>query len=124
LSTIQTRKISGGTAAATVTILDAIGISALLQLHLLPFVLAVPVFLIPVSIYATVVGIGKKMRAGPHDYGYHLTWSAIMLSVGVGWVVLYEKMGVISGVISILSIILAYVYINKAVPTGQQKPAA
>ena len=83
---------------------------------MIPLILAVPIFLIPVSIYAAVIGIYKKRHAFPHDYGYHLKWSAIMLSVGVTWLVLYEKLGVIIGIISVLSIILAFVYVNKAAP--------
>lgn len=117
MSSIQTRRFSEATTAATVAILDAIGVSVLLQMHMIGLILAFPVFLIPVSLYTTVIGIDKKRRGVPRDYGYHLKWSAVMLSVGVGWVVLYEKMGVIIGVISVLSVILAYVYLNRIRPS-------
>ncbi len=112
LSNIQTYKISNAT-TATVIILDAIGIFALLQLNIIPIVLAVPMFLIPISLYTTALGINKKMHSVERDYGYHFTWSAIMLAIGVACIVFYEKAGITVSIISVLAIILGYIYLNK-----------
>lgn len=95
-------------------ILAIIAVSALLQLHAIPLVLSMPLFLIPVAIHTTIIGLRYKQV--PHltqDYSYHFVWAAIMLSVGVGWILLYEKMGIIIGSIAVLSIALGYVYLNK-----------
>lgn len=114
LSKIQTQRTSSTITTVTVVMLTIIAVAALLQLHVIPLVLSVPLFLIPVSIYTTVVGLKNKHE--PHitqDHGYHLTWAGIMLAVGIGWIVLYENMGVMIGVIAILSIALGYIYLNK-----------
>ncbi|MDE1766395.1 MAG: hypothetical protein KGI27_09015 [Thaumarchaeota archaeon] len=113
MASVQTRKISGSTTAATVIILDAIGVIALLQLDIIPIVLAAPLFLIPVSAYATALGINKRRHVVERDYGYHFAWSAVMLAIGVGWILLYEKAGVMMSMIAVLAIVLGYVHLNK-----------
>ncbi|MGI0046008.1 MAG: hypothetical protein ACREBB_02305 [Nitrosotalea sp.] len=113
LSRIQIHRASN-TTTTTVVILAIIAVAALLQIHVIPLVLSFPLFLIPVAIYTTIVGL--KSRYEPHkteDHSYHFTWAAIMLSVGVGWIILYEGTGVIIGAIAVLSITLGYVYLNK-----------
>lgn len=98
----------------SVVILVIISVSALLQLHAIPLVLSVPLFLVPVSIYTTIIGL--KYKQAPHvtqDYSYYLTWAAIMLAIGTSWIVFYEKMGLVIGAIAVLSIALGYVYLNK-----------
>ena len=47
------------------------------------------------------------------DYSYYFTWAAIMLVIGAEWILLYEKMGIMIGVIAGLSIALGYVYLNR-----------
>lgn len=114
MSSIQTRRTTNGILTASVIILAIIAVSALLQLHAIPLVLSMPLFLIPVAIHTTIIGLRYKQV--PHltqDYSYHFVWAAIMLSVGVGWILLYEKMGIIIGSIAVLSIALGYVYLNK-----------
>lgn len=113
LASVQTRKISDSTTAVTVIILDAIGVFALLQLNMVPIILATPLFLIPVSIYTTALGISKRRHGIKYDYGYHFAWSAIMLAIGAGWILLYEKMGVVISIIAVLAVVLGYVYLNK-----------
>ena len=109
----QTHRTSSIT-TVTVIILVIIAVAALLQLHVIPFVLSIPLFLIPVSIYTTVIGLkNKRISHITQDYGYYLTWAGIMLAVGIGWIVLYENMGIVIGVIVVLSITLGYVYLNK-----------
>ncbi|SMH71245.1 hypothetical protein [Candidatus Nitrosotalea okcheonensis] len=113
MSKIQTHRTSNIT-TITLVILVIIAVAALLQLHLIPLVLSIPLFLIPVSIYTTVLGLRNKQKPyATSDHDYYFTWAGIMLAVGIGWIVLYEKMGVVIGVISILSIVLGYVYLNK-----------
>lgn len=114
LSKIQTQRTSSTITTVTVVMLTIIAVAALLQLHVIPLVLSAPLFLIPVSIYTTVIGLKNKHE--PHitqEYSYHFTWAGIMLAVGIGWIVLYENMGVGIGVIAILSIALGYIYLNK-----------
>jgi hypothetical protein len=114
VSIIQTRHTTNGILTASVVILAIIAVSALLELHAIPLVLSVPLFLVPVSIYTTIVGL--KYKQVPHlaqDYTYYFTWAAVMLSVGVSWILLYEKTGIIIGAIAVLSIVLGYVYLNK-----------
>ncbi|MGB6464393.1 MAG: hypothetical protein WA799_07150 [Nitrosotalea sp.] len=113
MSSIQIRT-TNGILTTSVMIFSIIAVSALVQLHAIPLVLSVPLFLVPVSIYTTIVGL--KYKHVPHltqDYGYYFTWAAIMLAVGILWIALYEKMGIIIGVIAVLSIALGYVYLNK-----------
>ena len=114
LSSIQTRRTTNGIITASVVILAVIAVSALLELHAIPLALSVPLFLVPVSVYTTIVGF--RYRQAPHitqDYSYHFVWAAVMLAVGVLWIALYEKMGIVIGVIAVLSIALGYVYLNK-----------
>ena len=114
LSSIQTRRTTNGIITASVVILAVIAVSALLELHAIPLALSVPLFLVPVSVYTTIVGF--RYRQAPHitqDYSYHFVWAAVMLAVGVLWIALYEKMGIVIGVIAVLSIVLGYVYLNK-----------
>lgn len=114
MSEIQTHRIPSTRTTATVVMLAIIAVAALLQLHVIPLVLTVPLFLVPLSIYVTMLGLKNRQR--PHitqNYSYYFTWGGIMVAVGVGWITLYENMGVIIGAIAILSIALAYVYLNK-----------
>jgi hypothetical protein len=86
----------------------------LLQLHLIPFILTLPIFLLPVSAYITIIGINStKERKMTQDYSYYFTWAAIMFVVGIEWILLYEKIGVIIGVIAGLVVALGFVYLNK-----------
>jgi len=114
LSSIQTSRTTNGIITASVVILAVIAVSALLELHAIPLALSVPLFLVPVSVYTTIVGF--RYRQAPHitqDYSYHFVWAAVMLAVGVLWIALYEKLGMVIGVIAVLSIALGYVYLNK-----------
>ena len=114
MSSIQTCRTTNGIITASVVILAVIAVSALLELHAIPLALSVPLFLVPVSVYTTIVGF--RYRQAPHitqDYSYHFVWAAVMLAVGVLWIALYEKVGIVIGVISVLSIALGYVYLNK-----------
>ena len=91
-----------------------IAVAILLQLHVVPLVLAIPLFLIPVSIYTTVIGLkSRQERNITQNYSYYFTLSAVMLTIGIAWIVLYENMGVIMTVIAVLAIALGYVYLNK-----------
>ncbi len=91
-----------------------IAVAILLQLHVVPLVLSIPFFLIPFSIYTTVIGLkSKQERNIAQNHSYYFTWSAVMLTIGIGWIVLYENMGVIMTVITVLAIALGYVYLNK-----------
>lgn len=113
LSTIQNYKPSS-IITATIVILCIIVIAALLQFHVIPTLLLIPIFLIPVSLYTTILGfMSKKEIHMTQDYSYYFSWAGIMMAVGIGWIVLYEKMDLIFGVIAIFSIVLAYVYMNK-----------
>ncbi len=95
--------------------LDAIAVAALLQLHLVPLILTIPLFLIPVSVYTTVIGFKNvKERNMTQDYSYYFTWASIMMIVGIVWIVIDEKLGVIIGIISTLAVALCYVYLNRA----------
>jgi hypothetical protein len=114
LSSIQTRRTTNGIITASVVIFAVIAVFALLELHAIPLALSVPLFLVPVSIYTTIVGF--RYEQAPHitqDYSYDFVWAAVMLAVGVLWIALYEKMGIVIGVIVVLSIVLGYVYLNK-----------
>jgi len=114
LSSIQTRRTTNGIITASVVILAVIAVSVLFELHAIPLALSVPLFLVPVSVYTTIVGF--RYRQAPHitqDYSYHFVWAAVMLAVGVLWIALYEKLGMVIGVIAVLSIALGYVYLNK-----------
>ena len=114
MSSIQTSRTTNGIITASVVILAVIAVSALLELHAIPLALSVPLFLVPVSVYTTIVGF--RYRQAPHitqDYSYHFVWAAVMLAVGVLWIALYEKLGMVIGVIAVLSIALGYVYLNK-----------
>ncbi len=114
LSSIQTRRTTNGILTASVVILAIIAVSAMLELHAIPLALSVPLFLVPVSVYTTIVGLRYKQAPRlTQDYTYYFTWAAVMLSVGVSWILLYEKTGMIIGVIAVLSIVLGYVYLNK-----------
>ncbi len=114
LSNIQSHRTSSTITTATVVILAIIAVAALFQLHVIPLVLSIPLFLIPVSIYTTVIGLNKKKEFHiTQDYSYYFTWAGIMLAIGIGLVVIYENMGIVIGVISVLSIALGYVYLNK-----------
>jgi hypothetical protein len=114
LSKIQTRRTTNAILTTSVIILAIIAVAALLQLRAIPLVLSVPLFLVPVSIYTTIVGL--KYKQVPHvtqNYSYYLTLAAIMLAAGIGWILLYENMGLVIVIISVLSIALGYVYLNK-----------
>ncbi|MFZ1077664.1 MAG: hypothetical protein WAN47_09590 [Nitrosotalea sp.] len=114
MSSIQTRRTTNGILTASVVILAIIAVSAMLELHAIPLALSVPLFLVPVSVYTTIVGLRYKQAPRlTQDYTYYFTWAAVMLSVGVSWILLYEKTGMIIGVIAVLSIVLGYVYLNK-----------
>ena len=113
MSNIQIRT-TNNILTASVVILVIISVSALLQLHAIPLVLSVPLFLVPVSIYATIIGL--KYKPMPHltpDHSYYLTWAAIMLAGGISGIVLYEKMGLVIVAIAVLSVALGYIYLNK-----------
>ena len=98
----------------TVVILAIIAVAALLQSHVIPIILSIPLFLIPLSIYTTTIGLNKKKELHiTQDYSYYFTWAGIMLAIGIGWIVIYENMGIVIGVISMLSIALGFVYLNK-----------
>ena len=114
MSSIQTCRTTNGIITASVAIFAVIAVFALLELHAIPLALSVPLFLVPVSVYTTIVGF--RYRQAPHitqDYSYHFVWAAVMLAVGVLWIALYEKLGIVIGVIAVLSIALGYVYLNK-----------
>lgn len=111
---IQTLRTTNGTLTASVVILAVIAVSALLELHAIPLALSVPFFLVPVSVYTTIVGL--RYRQTHHitqDYSYYFVWAAVMLAVGISWIVIYEKAGPVVGIISVLSIALGFVYLNK-----------
>lgn len=114
MSRIQAYHTPNTTTTVTVVILAIIAVAALLQLHTIQLVLSFPLFLIPVAIYTTIIGFRSKQE--PHktqDYSYHFEWAGIMLAVGIGWVILYFGMGIIIGAISVLSVALGYVYLDK-----------
>ncbi len=114
MSIIQTRRTTNGILTASVVIPAIIAVSVLLELHAIPLVLSVPLFLVPLSVYTTIVGLRyKQVSHLTQDYTYYFTWAAVMLSVGISWILLYEKTGIIIGVIAVLSIVLGYVYLNK-----------
>ncbi|MGI0086477.1 MAG: hypothetical protein ACREBI_00745 [Nitrosotalea sp.] len=115
MSKIQVHSTSKTVTTATVLMLDAIAVAALLQLHLVPLILTIPLFLIPVSVYTTVIGFKNvKERNMTQDYSYYFTWASIMMIVGIVWIVIDEKLGVIIGIISTLAVALCYVYLNRA----------
>ncbi|MGI0101617.1 MAG: hypothetical protein ACREA7_03360 [Nitrosotalea sp.] len=115
MSKVQVHSTSKTVTTATVLMLDAIVVAVLLQLHLVPLILTIPLFLIPVSIYTTVIGFKNvKERSMTQDYGYYFTWASIMMIVGIVWIVIDEKLGVIIGIISTLAVVLCYVYLNRA----------
>lgn len=114
LSNIQVYGKSNTITSVTVVLVSIIAASILLEFNVIPLILTVPVFLIPVSVYVTIIGVNSKK--GPHmtqDYSYHFTWAGIMLVVGIEWILLYEKSGVIIGVIAGLAITLGFVYLNR-----------
>ena len=114
LSRIQIHRTPNTITTATVVMLVIISVAILLQLHVMPIILSIPLFLIPLAIYATIIGLKSKHE--PHktqDHSYYFTWGGIMLAVGVGWIILYEGIGVILGIIAVFSIALGYVYLNK-----------
>lgn len=85
-----------------------------LQLHVIPLILTVPIFLIPISIYITIIGLySKKEHSITQDYGYYFTWAGIMLAACIEWILLYDKMGIIFGVIAGLAVAIGFVYLNR-----------
>ncbi len=89
-------------------------VAILLQLKTIPLVLTFPLFLIPIGIYTTIIGFKSRRELHKTEgHGYYFTWAGIMLAVGIGWVVLYEGLGVIMGIIMVLAIALGFVYLNK-----------
>jgi hypothetical protein len=114
LSNIQVSVKSNTIATVTVVLLAIIASTALLQLHVIPFILSIPVFLIPVSVYTTIIGLNSKKESRmTQDHSYYFTWAAIMLTIGAEWILLYEKFGITIGVIDGLAIALGYVYLNR-----------
>lgn len=114
MSNIQVCSKLNTITTVTVVLLSVIAAAVLLQLSIVPLILTVPVFLIPVSVYTTNIGLSSRKQ--PHttqDYSYYLTWAAIMLAIGIEWIILYEKMDIAIGVITGLAIALGYVYLNR-----------
>ncbi|MGI0072612.1 MAG: hypothetical protein ACREA3_02225 [Nitrosotalea sp.] len=114
MSSIHTHRTPNTITTVTVVLLAIIAVAALLQLRIIPPVLSVPLFLIPIAIYTTIIGLKSKHE--PHktqNHSYHFTWAGIMLAIGIGWIILYEGMGATIGAIVVLSIALGYVYLNK-----------
>jgi len=114
LSNIQTRSTKTIT-TVTVVIAITITVAALLQLHEIPLILSIPFFLIPISTYTTIIGLNSRQEHNrTQNYSYYFTWAAIMLAISITWILLYENMGVIMGIIAVLVITLGYVYLNRA----------
>lgn len=115
MSNIQVHYTQKGTTKAIVILVDIIAIASLLQFHEIPLILSFPLFLIPIAAYTTTAGFKtEKSHRGVEASRYHFTWAGIMSAVGIGWIVLYEGIGIIAGIICILSITLGFIYLHKA----------
>ena len=115
LSSIQSHRVPNATATATVILLDIIAVAILLQLNQIPLVLSFPAFLFPVGTYTAIIGFRAASEPHKTEKGnYFFTWAAIMLAVGLGWVLLYEGSGFTYVTVAVLSVSLGFMYINKA----------
>ncbi len=114
MSNIQVYRKLNRVTTVTVALLSIILTATLLELRIVPLILTLPVFLFPVSVYTSIIGLyDKKQPHLTHDYTYYFTWGAIMLVTGIEWILLYERMDITIEVIAGLSIALGYVYLNK-----------
>lgn len=103
--------LSNNVITVTVIILVLISLGILMEVKVIPPIIGLPLFLVLISIYTTIIGLKSKMGRTPsHTYG--LVWSGIMLSVGAAWLLLYQGVDIIMALISVLIIILVYVYLN------------
>jgi hypothetical protein len=103
--------LSNNVISVTVIILVLISLGILIEVNVIPAIISLPLFLVLISIYTTIVGLrAKKVRTPSHTYS--LVWSGIMLSVGIAWLLLYRGLDIIMALISVLVIILVYVYLN------------
>jgi hypothetical protein len=103
--------LSNNVITVTVIILILISLGMLMEVKVIPPTISLPLFLVLISIYMTILGLKSKLGRTP-SHTYNLVWAGIMLSIGIAWLLLYQGADIIMALISVLIIVLVYVYLN------------
>jgi len=101
----------------TVVFGSAIIILFLTLVNLVPFILVFPAYLLPISLYLVIMSI-KEVDERRITHTYYLVWSAVALTISVGWITFYFFQNPLMTVIEVLLIFLGYYYINRLLSTN------
>lgn len=110
-------------AATIVVIVTLIVLALFVQFKIITVLLAIPLFLIPPSLYLTAVGLtSESEKATVPAYTYYFTWSGVMLVVSLVWISLYEGLGAALSLVVALVVVLVYLFVNRAKSRSKRLP--